>query len=89
MTQGFVAQEVSTLFPEMFVQSSLPDPILSVSPPPESNITFYGGKTEMLKVAEDGFYVRGEKVPADDKEAAAIYKAFKAFLIHHALTKDY
>jgi hypothetical protein len=89
MSQGVTAQEVSKLFPEMFVQSSLPAPVLSVSAPPENNITFYGGQAEMLKVTEDGFYIRGEKVPADDKEAASVYKAFKAFLIHHALTKDY
>ena len=69
---------------------NLPDPILTVKADnPESNITFYGGKSEMLKVTEDGFYVRGVKVPADDKEAAAVYKAFKEFLVHHALTRSF
>jgi hypothetical protein len=43
----------------------------------------------MLKVTEDGFYVRGVKVEADEKEAAAVYRAFKQFLVHHALTKEY
>ena len=89
MTHGIIAQEVVKAFPEMFViDNPLPRPVLSVSSPPESNITFYGGKAEMLKVTEDGFYVRGVKVEADEKEAAAVYKAFKAFLVHHALTKE-
>jgi hypothetical protein len=48
--------------------------------PPSNNITLIAGKTEMLRVADDGFYVRGEKVPADDKEAERVYNAFKQFL---------
>ena len=65
-----------------------PDPVLSVSAPPENNIVFHNGKSETLKITEDGFYVRGVKVPADEKEAAAVYRAFKQFLVHHALTKE-
>jgi len=88
MTYGIIAQEVEETFSGMFVQSSVPNPVLAVSAPPESNIIFYGGASEMLKVTEDGFYVRGVKVPADDKEAAAVYKAFKAFLVYHAITRN-
>ena len=89
MTHGIMAQEVEELFPEMFVISDpKPTPVLSVSAPPENNIVFHAGQSEMLKVTEDGFYVRGVKVEADDKEAAAVYKAFKAFLVHHALTRN-
>jgi len=84
MTHGIMAQEVEELFPEMVVIT----PFLSVAAPPESNIVFHTGQAEMLKVTEDGFYVRGVKVEADDKEAAAVYKAFKAFLVHHALTRN-
>jgi hypothetical protein len=65
------------------------DPVISVTSPPENNIIFHSGKSETLRVAEDGFYVRGVKVPVDDKEAAAVYKAFKDFLVHHALTREY
>jgi hypothetical protein len=91
MTYGFIAQEVEKAFPKMFTTQTTPQPesVLAVSASPESNITFYGGKSEMLKVTEDGFYVRGVKVEADEKEAAAVYRAFKAFLVHHALTRDY
>ena len=34
----------------------------------------------MLAIKPDGFYVRGEKVPADAKEAEAVYHAFKQWL---------
>jgi hypothetical protein len=88
MTPGIIAQEVSKAFPEMFViNNPLPDPALTVSAPPGNNIVFHTGISEILKVAEDGFYVRGVKIPVDDDEAAAVYKAFKEFLVYHALTR--
>ena len=77
MTYGIIAQEVEELI------------LKSVSAPPENNIVFHAGPAEMLKVTEDRFYVRGVKVEADDKESAAVYKAFKQFLVHHALTKEW
>ena len=55
----------------------------------ESAITFHTGSLEMLKVAEDGFYVRGVKVSADDNEARSVYNAFKQFLVWHGLTRPY
>lgn len=54
-----------------------------------NNITMFTGATEMLRVAEDGFYVRGVKVAADENEAQAVYRAFKQWLVHHALTREY
>jgi hypothetical protein len=90
MSYGVIAQEIAELFPEMFITNNpIPDPVLTVSAPPQNNIIFNAGQAEMLKVTEDGFYVRGVKVEADEDEASAVYKAFKAFLIHHALTKEY
>jgi hypothetical protein len=71
-----------------FYDTSPPSPVMTVSSPPQNNIIFNAGQTEMLKVTEDGFYVRGVKVQADD-EAKNVYRAFKEFLIHHALTKEY
>lgn len=89
MTHGIIAQEVGELFPEMFtINTPVPNPVLSVSAPPENNIIFHSGKSETLRVAEDGFYVRGVKVEADEQEAAAVYKAFKEFLVYHALTRN-
>lgn len=69
--------------------SDLPYPVLSVSDKPESNIVFYGGPNAILKITEDGFYVRGIRVEVDDNEAATVYKAFKEFLVHHALTRSF
>lgn len=48
--------------------------------PTKGATTFYSGSDEMLRVAEDGFYVRGKKVPQDDKEAETVYNAFKQWL---------
>lgn len=56
--------------------------------PQANNITLFSGGAEMLKVAEDGFYVRGMKVPADDKEAETVYTAFKEFLVWSRLHRD-
>jgi len=56
--------------------------------PKPNNITFMQGQSEMLKVADDGFYVRGVKVPADDREAETVYNAFKEFLVWSRLHRD-
>jgi hypothetical protein len=56
--------------------------------PNSNNITCNVGSTEMLRVAEDGFYVRGEKIPVDDKEAETVYNAFKEFLVWSRLHRD-
>ena len=45
-----------------------------------NDVTMIAGGTEMLRVAEDGFYVRGVRVPADDQEAKTVYRAFKEML---------
>jgi len=46
----------------------------------QNSLTMIAGGCEMLRVSDDGFYVRGQKVPADDKEAEIVYNAFKQFL---------
>ena len=56
--------------------------------PKSNNIVLTTGSTEMLKVSEDGFYVRGVKVPADDREAETVYNAFKEFLVWSRLSRD-
>ena len=45
------------------------------------------GGSEMLRVTQDGFYVRGVRVPADDREAETVYNAFKQFLVWAELNK--
>ena len=48
-----------------------------------------GQLEEMLRIAQDGFYVRGVKVPVDDKEAELVYNAFKEWMTYNALTRSY
>lgn len=54
---------------------------IEIGPTPPNNIIFNAGtEDEMLKIAEDGFYVRGVKVEQGPGEAEAVYKAFKEFM---------
>jgi ribosomal protein S11 len=68
-------------------EANIPDTIITFTDPKPNNIVLNAGGTEMLKVAEDGFYVRGTKVPVDDKEAATVYNAFKQFLVWAELNR--
>ena len=48
-----------------------------------SAITLNTGRAnsdEMIRIDSDGFYVRGKKVPVDDREAETVYRAFKEWL---------
>lgn len=49
---------------------------------PKNNTVIFNAGTddEMLKIAPDGFYVRGVKVEQGPEEAEAVYKAFKEFM---------
>ena len=47
----------------------------------------HGGQ-EMLKITPDGFWVRGQKVPADDKEPQAVYNAFKQWLAWASIQRE-
>jgi hypothetical protein len=50
----------------------------------DNTIRFFIGapdNVEMLRIAEDGFYVRGEKVEQGEGEAKEVYDAFKAFMV--------
>lgn len=75
-----------------YIINHTPNPVLSISAPPENssgaNITFYTNQSEMLRVAEDGFYVRGKKLDIDANEAQSVYKAFRQFLIWSALVRE-
>jgi hypothetical protein len=45
-----------------------------------NSITLNAAQDEMLRITADGFYVRGQRVPVDDKEAQTVYLAFKQWL---------
>jgi hypothetical protein len=53
----------------------------------QNSLTMIAGGSEMLRVSSDGFYVRGEKVPVDDREAERVYNAFKQFLTWAEITR--
>jgi hypothetical protein len=44
------------------------------------SVTLQAGGEDMLRIAPDGFYVRGVKVPVDDKEAETVYNSFQQWL---------
>jgi hypothetical protein len=44
---------------------------------------------EMLKISPDGFYVRGVKVPQDEKEAEMVYKTFHQWLTWATLNRSF
>lgn len=69
------------------VDTVIENATLSFSEAAQNNISCYAGGTEMLRVAQDGFYVRGKKVPVDDKEAETVYNAFKQFLVWAELNR--
>ena len=75
---GILAQEVSSV---------IENATISVSEVAQNNVSCWAGGVEMLRVAQDGFYVRGEKVPADAKEAEIVYNAFKQFLVWAELNR--
>jgi hypothetical protein len=62
-------------------------PVISLTAPPENNIVLSSGETEMLRIAEDGFWVRGIKAKADDKEVEQVYNCFKEWLTWSTLNR--
>ena len=55
----------------------------------ESNIILTSQQTEMLKITQDGFWVRGVKIEQDEQEARQVYQAFQAWLTWANLTRQY
>jgi len=59
------------------------------NPEKPSSICLSTGQTEILRVAKDGFYVRGVRVPQDEKEAEKVYNAFHQWLTWATLNRTY
>lgn len=53
------------------------------------NIVFNTSSDEMLRIAKDGFYVRGVKVQQDEREAENVYTAFHQWLTWATLNRNY
>jgi len=64
-----------------------PIPIMTFQQP-TNNIVLNSGTTEMLRIAEDGFYVRGVKLEQDDKEIKEVYNCFKEWLTWSTLNRN-
>lgn len=43
----------------------------------------------ILRISEDGFWVRGVKIEQDENEAATVYKAFKRWMVEAELRRPY
>lgn len=54
-----------------------------------SNLVMLVNETEWIKITEEGFWVRGEKVEQGPEEARIVYDAFREFLMWSNLTKSY
>lgn len=68
------------------------EPYLNVAIPDTNtanNIVLNSNMTEMLRIAEDGFYVRGVKIEQDEKEAEKVYNAFHQWLTWAILNRNY
>lgn len=65
------------------------DPKYVIQDPVPSSISFNQSTTEMLRIGPDGFYVRGQKIPVDENEGLAVFKALKRFLVETELRRDY
>ena len=55
----------------------------------KNTITLNSNTTEMLRIAKDGFYVRGKRVNQDDKEAEIVYNTFHQWLTWATLNRTY
>jgi len=63
------------------------DPVLTAGN--ESDITFHVGTGELMRIEKNGFYVRGIRVPQDEKEAEKVYNAFHQWLTWATLNRTY
>jgi len=57
--------------------------------PGQDAINFVISDIVMMRITPDGFWIRGEQVPQDDKEAERVYNALKEFIVYNNLVKDY
>ena len=53
-----------------------------------NQVVFTVNNTEYIRVSEDGFWVRGEKVKQDMREAEQVYEAFRYWLSYGLLSQD-
>jgi hypothetical protein len=65
-----------------------PDPVITMGSASDLNaVTFISAGVEVLKCSHKGFWVRGQLVEQDDKEAQAVYNSFKEWLTWQQLNR--
>ena len=74
--------------PWVFQKQREAEPVLVIEPDQENSTVFYCAGEEILRITDKGFWVKGERVPADAKEAEAVYESFKQWLTWHQLTRE-
>jgi hypothetical protein len=52
------------------------------------SVTLEAGGEDMLRIAPEGFYIRGVKIPVDDTEALKVYNAFQQWLNWAVITQN-
>jgi hypothetical protein len=62
-------------------------PSFYIEGPAEKSIVLHCGNEEMLRIAKDGFYVRGVKLEQDDNEISEVYNCFKEWLTWSTLNR--
>lgn len=77
--------------PTYSMNNTNPKPVLVINGPNNTvdsqTTVFYVGDQEMIKISPEGFWVRGQLVEQDDREAKIVYNSFKQWLVASALTK--
>jgi hypothetical protein len=71
----------------VFQKQREPQPVITMAAPPDNSVVLSCSGTEMIKIAKDGFYVRGIKLEQDDKEIKEVYNAFKEWLTWSTLNR--
>ena len=65
------------------------DMTVQLNGPNSETITLNAGVDEMLKISQQGFWVRGVPVPQDEREAKLVYDAFREWMTWASLTRKY
>jgi hypothetical protein len=77
---------MTTNNPRVFQHQQEARPVILMTP--KNEITLHSGETEMLRIAEDGFYVRGVRLEQDDNEIKQVYNCFKEWLTWSTLNRS-
>lgn len=65
-----------------------PNPVLTMGTDELNAVTFFSNGVEILKCSDKGFWVRGQLVNQDDKEAQTVYNSFKEWLTWQQLNRN-